>query len=164
MKRAIPILFLMLAACGGGGAPASVEIGSTAPAFDAHRVDGASVRFPPDWTGKPVVIRFWADWCKSCEGEMKFLEAAYQRHRDKDLQIIAINAGQDKAAVGAFVKGIGITYPALLDEDSAIARKYGVVGLPTTYFVDAGGIVRAKVVGEADEATFDRHVLALIGK
>ena len=49
-----------------------------------------------------------------------------------------------------------------MDEQSKIARSFGVVGLPTTYFIDAKGIVRAKVVGEADEATFERHALALL--
>jgi peroxiredoxin len=72
------------------------------------------------------------------------------------------NAGQDKPTVAAFMKKIGVTYPALLDEQSKIARSYGVVGLPTTYFVDARGIVRGKIVGEADEATFERQVVELL--
>ena len=50
----------------------------------------------------------------------------------------------------------------LLDEQSAIAKRYGVVGLPTTYFVDAKGVVRGKVIGEADEAVFERHALELL--
>lgn len=60
------------------------------------------------------------------------------------------------------MKKIGASYPALLDENSAIARSYGVVGLPTTFFIDGKGIVRAKIVGEADEATFERQVLELM--
>ena len=93
---------------------------------------------------------------------MKAIENVYQRHRGKGLQVLAINAGQDKPAVAAFIKKIGVTYPALLDEKSKIARAYGVVGLPTTYFVDGQGIVRGKVVGEADEATFERQVVELL--
>ena len=111
---------------------------------------------------RPLVIRFWADWCQYCEGEMKAIELVYQRHRDQGIQVLAINTGQDKPAVAAFIKKIGVTYPALLDENSAIARSYGVVGLPTTFFIDAKGIVRGKIVGEADEATFARHVQELL--
>lgn len=76
--------------------------------------------------------------------------------------MLAINTGQDKPAVAAFIKKIGVTYPALLDGQSKIARAYGVVGLPTTYFIDAQGIVRGKVVGEADEATFERQMVELL--
>ena len=151
----------LLAACG-GEPPAKLNIGDAAPAFRAERLDGAAVDFPAAAGGKPMVIRFWADWCRYCEPEMKAIDAVYRRHRDKGLEVFAINAGQDKATVEAFIRKLGVTYPVLLDEQSSIARRYGVVGLPTTYFVDAEGVVRGKVIGEADEAVFERHALALL--
>ncbi len=166
--RGSPVLLvlaaLLLAACG-GKPPAKLNIGDIAPTFQTVRLDGMPAHFPAAWAGRPVVVRFWADWCKFCEGEMKAIEAVYQRHKGsagKGLDIIAINAGQDRKTVDAFIKKIGVSYPALMDEQSKIARSFGVVGLPTTYFIDARGIVRAKVVGEADEATFERHALALL--
>ena len=151
----------LLAACG-GEPPAKLNLGDPAPAFRTERLDGGSVDFPAATAGKPLVIRFWADWCKYCEPEMKAIEVVYQRHKDKGLEVYAVNAGQDKPAVAAFIKRLGVTYPVLLDEQSAIAKRYGVVGLPTTYFVDAKGVVRGKVIGEADEAVFERHALELL--
>ena len=162
MRTALLLLALLLAACGGDAPKANINIGSNAPAFKTVRADASAAGFPADFAGKPVVIRFWADWCKYCEGEMKAIENVYQRHRGRGLEVLAVNAGQDKPAVAAFMKKIGVSYPALLDEQSAIARSYGVTGLPTTFFVDAGGIVRAKIIGEADEATFERHAAALL--
>ena len=157
------LLFALgLAACDSGAPAAQLNSGQPAPAFQTVALDGAPVHFPAAFVGKPLVIRFWADWCKYCEGEMKAIEAVYQRHKGKGLEVFAVNAGQDRAAVEAFIRKIGVTYPALLDEQSAIARRYGVVGLPTTYFVDAKGIVRGKVIGEADEAVFERHALELL--
>lgn len=152
---------LLLAACG-GDPPVNLNSGDAAPAFQATRLDGTAAQFPAAWAGKPVVVRFWADWCKYCEGEMQAIEKVYQRHKGRGLEVIAVNAGQDRKTVEAFVRKIGISYPALLDEDAKIAKKYGVVGLPTTYFVDAKGVVRGKVIGEADEATFERHALELL--
>jgi peroxiredoxin len=152
---------LLLAACG-GEPPVNLNNGDPAPAFQAARLDGAAAQFPAAWAGKPVVVRFWADWCKYCEGEMQAIEKVYQRHKGRGLEVIAVNAGQDRKTVEAFVRKIGISYPALLDEDARIAKKYGVVGLPTTYFVDGKGVVRGKVIGEADEATFERHALQLL--
>ena len=150
---------LLLAACGGDKAPAKLNIGDIAPGFQTVRADGTPAHFPAAWAGKPLVIRFWADWCKYCEGEMKIIESVYQRLKPRGLEVIAVNAGQDKKTVTEFMRKLGVSYPALMDENSAIAKRYGVVGLPTTYFVDAKGIVRAKLIGEADEASFERAAL-----
>jgi peroxiredoxin len=159
---AIACALVFAAACGSDKSPARLNIGDAAPAFQTVRADGQPASFPAGWAGKPVVIRFWADWCKYCEGEMKDIERVYQRLKPRGLEVAAINAGQDRKTVEDFMKKIGVSYPALLDEDSAIAKRYGVVGLPTTYFVDARGIVRAKLVGEADAASFERAALELL--
>lgn len=161
MRVLLLIVSLLLAACGNGTPKANINIGSTAPAFQTSRLDGAAEQFPAAYAGKVLVVRFWADWCKFCEGEMKAIEPFYRANQGK-LQVLAINAGQDKATVSAFMSKLGVSYPALLDENSAIARSYGVVGLPTTFFIDGQGIVRGKIVGEADEATFARHVQELL--
>lgn len=152
---------VLLAACSGEQA-AKLNLGDPAPAFRTQRLDGSDLAFPAAASGRPLVIRFWADWCKYCEPEMKAIDAVYRRHRDKGLEVLAINAGQDQATVEAFIRKLGVTYPVLLDEKSSIAKRYGVVGLPTTYFVDAKGVVRGKVIGEADEAVFERHALELL--
>lgn len=159
---ALVVVALGLAACDSGAPTVQVNSGQPAPTFQTLALDGTPVHFPAAFAGKPLVIRFWADWCKYCEGEMKAIETVYQRRRGQGLEVLAVNAGQDKPTVAAFMKKIGVSYPALLDEQSKIARSYGVVGLPTTYFVDARGIVRGKIVGEADEATFERQVAELL--
>lgn len=162
LKSLVAILLAVsVLACDSGAPAVNVNIGAAAPAFRAPQLTAGELEFPAAMAGRPLVIRFWADWCKYCAGEMKGIEQVYQRHKDKGLQIAALNAGQDKAAIEAFIAKVGFTYPALLDESSDIARRYGVVGLPTTYFIDAQGVVRGKIVGEADEATFERQALAL---
>jgi len=156
------VLVCLLAACGGDAPTAQINVGSPAPAFRTVDAGGKPADFPASFAGKPLVIRFWADWCKYCEGEMKAIEQVYRRQQASGLTILAVNAGQDAKTVNAFMHKIGVSYPALLDESSAIARSYGVVGLPTTFFVDGSGVIRGKIVGEADEATFERHALALL--
>ena len=161
MRIVSVLLLLLVAACGDDTPAAKLNVGQVAPAFVAKHVDGNPARLAA-WAGKPLVIRFWADWCKFCEGEMQAIEKVYQRLKPRGLEVIAINAGQDARTVAAFMQKIGVSYPALLDEDSAIAKSYGVVGLPTTYFVDAKGIVRAKLVGEADVASFERAAAEIL--
>ncbi len=164
MKRLLPFLSVLLitalvAACG-GEPPAKLNTGDVAPVFKTVRLDGTPVDFPAAFAGRPVVLRFWADWCKYCEPEMKLIDTVRQRHAG--LEVLAVNAGQDKATVEAFMKKLGVGYPAAMDESSKIAKSYGVVGLPTTFLIDGRGMVRGKIIGEADEAMFEHHVQALL--
>lgn len=162
MKPLILLLLIgFLAACG-GEPPARLNTGDAAPAFKTVRPDGTPVDFPAAFAGRPVVLRFWADWCKYCEPEMKLIDTVRQRYQDRSLEVLAVNAGQDKATVDAFMKKLGVGYPAALDESSKIAKSYGVVGLPTTFLIDGKGVVRGKIIGEADEAMFERHVQSLL--
>lgn len=166
MKQLLAILCTfalaaLLSSCG-GAPPPKLNTGMAAPAFQTVQVDGTVVNFPAAFAGRPVVLRFWADWCKFCEPEMKLIDTLRQRHAERGLAILAVNAGQDKATVAAFMQKLGVGYPAAMDESSKIAKSYGVVGLPTTYLIDGAGIVRGKIIGEADAAMFERHVQILL--
>jgi peroxiredoxin len=152
---------LTLIACDGGDA-VKLNTGDTAPSFTTTALNKATVSFPGDLRGKVTVIRFWADWCRYCENEMKAIEQVWQRHRGEGLEVLAVNAGQDATAIAAFIKKIGVTYPALLDENTAIAKQYGVIALPTTFFVGKDGKIRSKMLGETDEATFERIAKELL--
>ncbi len=142
--------------------PAQVRAGDPAPAFTTDDLAGAPVSFDPEAAGQPLVVRFWADWCSFCEGEMKMVEGVWRARRERGLRVFAINAGQSRDTAAAFIERLGVTYPALLDPDSSIARRYGVTGLPTTFFIDARGRVQRKLVGEASEAVFAAAVDALM--
>jgi cytochrome c biogenesis protein CcmG, thiol:disulfide interchange protein DsbE len=152
------LALLLLAGCD-GPAP-RLNNGDAAPTFRTVQLDGRAISFPEDLGGQPVVLRFWADWCRFCEAEMQAIERVVQRR--PGLRVWAVNVGQSRDKVAAFVTKIGIRYPALLDEQGAIARQYGVVGLPTTYFIGGDGRIRNKLIGEADEATFERLAAALL--
>jgi peroxiredoxin len=155
------LLAALISSCG-GEPPAKLNSGDAAPAFKTVQLDGTPVSFPAAFAGKPVVLRFWADWCKFCGPEMKLIDTLRQKYADRNLTILAVNAGQDKATVETFMQKLGVGYPAAMDESSKIARSYGVVGLPTTYLIDGQGIVRGKIIGEADAAMFERHVQVLL--
>jgi peroxiredoxin len=73
---------------------------------------------------------------------MPELEAAYEAYQDEELAILALN--QDEPADVArdyFEDEIGLTFTALLDDNSAIATAFGIFGLPTTFFIDGEGTI-----------------------
>ena len=117
---------------------------------------------PADAAGKVLAVRFWADWCPYCRKEMAELQPVYARLHARGLQILAVNVAQDRDTVQAFVEPLGIAYPVLLDPDGATARAYGVKALPITWLIDAQGMVRGKIVGEAMPEVFERKVLEIL--
>jgi peroxiredoxin len=162
MRLGLLILFSMLLVSCAGESPVNLNIGQRAPSFQTVLASGAAVAYPGQGGDRPVLLFFWAEWCPGCTKEMKDIEALYLRHRDQGLAVLAVNVGQDTASVQAFMRRSAVSYPALLDETSAITRSYGVTGLPTAFLIDAQGIVRGKVVGEVAMATMADQLAALL--
>jgi cytochrome c biogenesis protein CcmG, thiol:disulfide interchange protein DsbE len=159
-------LLLLLAAgalLGGcGDAPPTLAKGEPTPAFTLAALTGAPLAFPADLAGQVVAVRFWADWCPFCEGEMRTLEPVYRAYRDQGLRLLAINVRQNRETAAAFIAPLGISYEVLLDTDGAVARAYGVSGLPTTFFLDRQGRLAARILGESTPEVFERVIKDLL--
>lgn len=139
-----------------------IKIGDVPPKFTLPDLKGNKVSVPDDFKGKVVIIRFWADWCTYCAEEMPAIDVVYNKYKEKGVIIIAVNAGQPKEVAEAFVSSLKISYPVLLDTYSVTAKRYGVVGLPTTFILDRNGVVREKILGETDREAFERMVARLL--
>ena len=136
----------LLAACSGGsdGGPAR---GVAAPRFEAMDLDGSLRRFPEDFAGKPVIIDFWADWCRYCANSMTRIDRAWREHAASGLSVLAVNVAQDRATATAFIERLGVGYSAVLDPESRITRQYGVKGLPVSFFIDRNGLIGGRIIG-----------------
>jgi cytochrome c biogenesis protein CcmG/thiol:disulfide interchange protein DsbE len=122
------------------------RVATPAPSFRLPDTDGRTVSLA-DLRGKPLVLAFFASWCHPCEEELPVLEQ-FARDDAGRLHVAAISYQDLRSDSVDFVRRLGITYPALLDDSSApVARRYGVRGIPQTVFVDARGVVRGRVYG-----------------
>ena len=140
---------VVLAAC--GSPDTGPKTGSPAPRFEATDIDGSVRRFPEDYAERPVILDFWADWCRYCIGHMQRVDALQREHAANGLAVVAINVAQDRATAATFLDKLGVGFSSVLDPDSRITRQYGVQGLPITYFVDTEGRIAGKIIGEADD-------------
>jgi thiol-disulfide isomerase/thioredoxin len=125
------------------------RVGSKAPDFLWLEPSGGSTRLSA-LRGRPVVLNFWATWCRPCLAEMPRLE---QAARDNPgIAFYEIDLDEDGAKVRGFFDSLEIrSLRPLIDVGSVVARAYGLgQGVPTTYFIDADGIVRAVALGEMD--------------
>lgn len=153
-----PDVLQALATVGGGEATSSTPAGGKAPDFTLTSTQGTRVSLG-DFAGKPMVINFWATYCLPCRAEMPMLQ--------KDVgpakaQLVLINEGESADSVRAFLAGLSIRQPALLDSDLGTGRAYGMSALPMTVFVRADSTIDRRQIGELDERFLEAE-LSILG-
>lgn len=129
-----------------------------APDFTLPRFETGDLVSLGDLTGKPMVLNFWATWCGPCRAEMPMLQAASERYAD-DIRIIGVDYGEDPSVVGPFLEEVGVTFPILLDQDLSVSNQYRIMGLPTTFFIDADGVIRQVYAGELNGAILAQGIV-----
>jgi cytochrome c biogenesis protein CcmG/thiol:disulfide interchange protein DsbE len=156
---AIFAVFLLLGACRTSLGPQS---GEPLPELDGTLLDGGKVELPVDGRGKVVVLHFWSTECPYCVKELVGIEATWKALHDRGLAVYASNVGEKKAVAEKLVADFGFSFPIVIDEEQVIARRFGVLALPTTFLVDRTGVIRQKFLGEVDVRTFREQVEALV--
>ena len=135
---------------------AALDLTRGAPA-SGLTLDGGTLS-TDDLAGRAYVVNFWADWCAPCIGEQPILASASSGHAD-ELAVVGILYQTTPSDATAWLLEHGDAgYPHVIDDDGGLAIDYGVTGPPESYFVDAGGIVRAKQFGPLSEEAMARHM------
>jgi len=117
-----------------------------APALAGVTLDGAPVSLE-DYRGKPVLLHFWATWCGVCRAEQGNLDSVAS---DLPVLTVATQSGTPDE-VAAYVREHGVKPRVVLDEDGALAKRFGVSVYPTAFVLDAEGDVRHIEVGYTTE-------------
>ena len=123
-----------------------VTTGDAVPTFRLRTLAGAPVN-TADYAGRPYVVSFWASWCGPCRKEMPLLNAAWAK-RDGDLPVVGVTFQDPESESKKFVAKYGIDFPIAPDDGYRIAKAFGVINVPTTFFVGADGKVVERVAGE----------------
>jgi cytochrome c biogenesis protein CcmG/thiol:disulfide interchange protein DsbE len=117
---------------------------ATAPNFVAENLDAKKVELKEVLGDGPVLISFWATWCKPCIKELSELQKVYKKYKEKDFEILAIDVDGPRSIskVRSVVKGLKWEFPVLWDKSKDIYRKYHVLGIPHTVLIDKSGEIR----------------------
>lgn len=136
-----------------------------APDFTVYDAEGGEIRLS-DYSGKPVVLNFWASWCGPCKREIPEFQAAFEE-LGEDIAFLMVNmtdgSRETVDTASSFVEEAGYTFPVYYDRDMDAASAYGAYSLPTTYFIDAEGFVIARAAGAIDGETLQTGIDMITG-
>jgi len=134
MKVSINFLFLFIVF-------STLLFADKAPQFNLKNLDGKFVSLDSLLQIGPVVIDFWATWCKYCDDELDLLNELYKEIGDSLFTLVAVSIDNPKAIskIRSIVKARKWKFPILLDSDKKVKKRYKVIGLPTLYVINSEG-------------------------
>jgi len=100
-----------------------------------------------DFSGKVILLNYWATWCPPCIAEMPSLQSLYNDYQDKIVFVFLTS--DDKSKVDAFMNKRNFTLPVYFQESKAPAKLF-TSSLPTTFLIDQNGKILIDEVGASD--------------
>lgn len=147
------------------GRSPSADVGRAAPDFLLQTPDGGQVRFS-DFRGSPVLVNFWASWCTPCRQEMPEIVKTYDARRADGLVVIGVDVQEPDDTVRGFAQEFGMMFPIAIDRTGSVAEAWRISGpakgIPSSYFIDATGIVRVRATGPMTAETLNENLAKVL--
>jgi cytochrome c biogenesis protein CcmG, thiol:disulfide interchange protein DsbE len=130
--------------------------GSLGPALADGRFSSSELR------GRPYVLNFWASWCVPCREEAPLLQRTWRDTRKRGVLFVGLNMQDVRRDAHDFIADFEIDYPNIRDPSNEVARRFGVTGIPETFFISASGDVVAHVIGVVSREQLDAGMAAAV--
>ncbi len=140
--------------------------GKTAPNFKLEKLDGDTAELNQLLGKGPVLLSFWATWCKPCLEEMTELNKIHLELKDKGFTLLAISTDNEKtiAKVKPLIKSKGYDFTVLFDKNSDVALKYYAQQIPYSVLIDKDGKIVSTHMGymKGDEKKLREKIISLL--
>lgn len=133
--------------------PPNLTLGQDALPFTATTMDGQEIKFPSSYTGKIVMLDFWATWCGPCIGEIPHMKEAYEKWHDQGFEILGISFDSEGEAekVKEFLAEKECPWPQIYEGkgwETSLGIQHDVSGIPFVLLVDGD---TGKILGTSRE-------------
>lgn len=139
-----------------------------APEFQLADLNGKQIELKDLLKKGPVVVDFWATWCKPCVKSLPKFQDLYEKYKADSVNIIGINVDgpRNLSKVKPFVNSLGVKFPILIDENGEVLQRYRIVGIPATVIISpTGNIVKVHTgYRPGDEKMLEQEIQKLLKK
>ena len=112
-------------------------VGKAAPDFTLPTLAGKKTHFAEYRDGKKAIIFFWATWCPHCREALEEINHNRADFEKKDIRLVLVDIGETQREVRAHVAKHKMELNVFLDEASEVSGRYGIIGVPTFFFVNS---------------------------
>ena len=135
--------------------------------FSIETIDNNNLQFSDLNKKGPVLVSFWALWCKPCRAEMRHLESIFDKYKEHGLTILGINQDTPRslAKVKSYISTHNITFPIALDPNTEIFQQFNGQSIPLSILYNKKGEVVYKHVGylPGDEIELEEKIRTVLG-
>jgi peroxiredoxin len=148
-----------------------LNIGDAAPELIVTRDDGTTFQLSDlqgqpirlaDLRGKVVWLNFWASWCPPCQSETPLLRKMDEAYRSRGLALVGVQVQQTVDDGQRYASTYSLGYRIGADVSGDVFHEYRVFALPTQFFIDTNGLIRAIVNGPETEQSARNLIEALL--
>ncbi len=136
--------------------------------FTLNDINGEEITLS-DYCGHgPILLSFWATWCKPCKEEMIYLNKLYKKYSPEGFVLFAISVDSERSLskIKPYVKSHGFRFPVLLDTDGETARNYYARVVPFSVLINKKGEIVWTHTGykHGDEVQLEEEIKKITGK
>lgn len=146
----------------------SPKVSSAEGDFSLISTDGKRVHLS-DFSGKVLMVSFWATWCEPCQMELPQLQKLWKKYRDRGFELLTICAdGADtQSDVKRLIRRYRYDFPVLLDQSGEVTDRFNPsMELPFSMLMDGKGKIVSRHQGyrSGDEKQIEQEIQELVNK
>jgi cytochrome c biogenesis protein CcmG/thiol:disulfide interchange protein DsbE len=129
----------------------SLTVGTKAPDFKLVNLEGDEVTLYEILKEGPVLLDFWALWCKPCLKALPATDEISKKYEEEGVTVLTVNTDSPRstAKVRSYVKSHGYRFQVLLDPNMETRRLFRYRSIPQLFLIASDGTIEFSKIGYA---------------